>query len=180
MKILFLFISCLTGIICLGLAYFLALRPNDDKSARFTREPRWLGTLVGAICLTWAAYHGVQMLEGDLEKFRPIAWGLVPVTVVLSYPFLDYINARVLGGFLTLAANHLINGAFVFDVPGRAFYSIICLILGVIGMIGIGLPWRYRDLIDLARQKAAIRKTCLLAFGIAGIVLIIMPWFARL
>ena len=180
MKILFLLISCSTGLICLALAFLLGLKPRTKNAPRLTREPRIVGTIVGAGCLVWAAYHGVQMLEGDLEKFRVVAWGLVPVVIVLSYFFLDYINARVLGGLLTLCANHLINGAFVFDVPLRGFYSILCLLLGIFGMVGIGLPWRYRDLIELAREKGGVQKTCLAAFGIIGIALLTMPWAARL
>ena len=180
MKILFLLISCSTGLICLALAFLLGLKPTMKNAPKLTREPRLVGTIVGAGCLVWAAYHGVQMLEGDLERFRVVAWGLVPVITVLSYFFLDYINARVLGGLLALCANHLINGAFVFDVPLRGFYSILCLFLGIFGMVGIWMPWRFRDLIELSGQKDSVRKTCLAVFGIIGIALLTMPWAARL
>ena len=180
MKILFLIISCSTGLICLALAFLLGMKPRLKNAPRLAREPRLVGTIVGAGCLVWAAYYGVQMLEGDLEKFRIYVWCLVPVIIVLSYFLLDYINARVLGGLLTLCANHLINGAFVFDVPFRGFYSILCLLLGVFGMVGLGLPWRYRDLVEQSNKKDAVGKTCLAVFGIIGIALLTMPWAARL
>ncbi len=180
MKILFISISCITGLLCLALAYLLGLRSTMKNAPRLAREPRLVGELVGAGCLVWGAYYGVQMLEGDLEKFRIAVWCLVPIVIGLSYFFVDYLNARALGGLLALCANHLINGAFVFDVPLRGFYSILCLMLGVFGLIGIGLPWRYRDLIDISGRNAAVGKTCLAVFGIIGIALVAMPWAARL
>lgn len=166
----------------MGLAYLLGkmTTTRGESSIQYCRKPVWPGMVLGVVCLVWSAYHGCQMLEGDLERYRTFVWILVPVTTVLSYFYLDYINARVLGGFMTLCANHLICGAFAYDVPGRSFYSIVCLLLGIVGMVGIGLPWRYRDTIRLCARNDHARMAIAGVLVVFGCVLFVMPIFARM
>lgn len=182
MKLIFVSLSCVFGVVCLLLAYLAAVKSVREPEAcrRLPREPRWAGVALGTLCLVWSAWHGAQMLEGDLEKFRVAAWALVPVTAVLSYFYLDYVNARSLGGFLTLCANHLVNAAFAFDVPGRGFYCVLCLVMGVAGMVGIGLPWRYRDWLKWSGTDRRVGIGSAVFLGVTGVAALVMPWFARM
>ena len=179
---LFLLVAISLAIACflLGGAFFQLSKGNlTDVIPTWPRKPIAPGVAVGAVCLVWSAYYGCLMLEGNLAKFHPIVWALVPITIGLSIFYLDYLNARAFGGFFTLSANFLIIKAFVHDVPGRPFFSCICLALGIFGMVALSLPWRIRDLIELGGKNKTLAQILSAIFAFCGIVLIIMPLFAR-
>ncbi len=180
--LLFLLVSVILAVFCLCLAgmFFLLSRGNwKNVAPTWPRKPIAPGVVVGAICLVWSAYYGCLMLEGNLAKFHSLVWALVPITIALSIFYLDYLNARAFGGFFTLSANFLIIKAFVHDVPGRPFFSCICLALGIFGMVALSLPWRIRDLIELGGKNKTLAQALSAVFALCGIVLIIMPLFAR-
>ena len=180
--LLFLLVSIILAVFCLCLAgmFFQLSRGNwTDVAPSWSRKPIAPGVVVGAACLVWSAYYGCLMLEGNLAKFHSIVWALVPITIALSIFYLDYLNSRAFGGFFTLSANFLIIKAFVHDVPGRPFFSCICLVLGVFGMVALSLPWRIRDLIELGGKNKTLAQALSAIFAFCGIVLIIMPIFSR-
>jgi len=180
--LLFLLVSIILAVFCLCLAgmFFQLSRGNwTDVAPSWPRKPIAPGVVVGAACLVWSAYYGCLMLEGNLAKFHSIVWALVPITIALSIFYLDYLNSRAFGGFFTLSANFLIIKAFVHDVPGRPFFSCICLALGIFGMVSLSLPWRIRDLIELGGKNKTLAQALSAVFALCGIVLIIMPLFAR-
>ena len=180
--LLFLLVSIILAVFCLCLAgmFFQLSRGNwTDVAPSWPRKPIAPGVVVGAACLVWSAYYGCLMLEGNLAKFHSIVWALVPITIALSIFYLDYLNSRAFGGFFTLSANFLIIKAFVHDVPGRPFFSCFCLALGIFGMVALSLPWRIRDLIELGGKNKTLAQALSAIFAFCGIVLIIMPLFAR-
>lgn len=175
----FTLISLLLGLLSLFYAYLFAV--VSQRRAVWCRSfPRlkWPGMILGAVCLTWSAWHACIMLEGDLQRFHIWVKLLVPVSLVLCYFFLDYLNARALGGFMILAVNYLLHAAFVHAVPGRGFYAIICLLLGTLGLFLVGVPWRLRQMLELASSNTrwAVALGCV--FAICAASLIIQPFFS--
>lgn len=180
---LFLLVSITLAVFCLFLTIvFFQLSQGKwmDCAPAWPRKPIIPGVVIGAVSLVWSAYYGCLMLEGNLAKLHPIVWALVPITIGLSIFYLDYLNARAFGGFFTLSANFLIIQAFIHDVPNRGLFSCICLLLGIFGMVALSLPWRIRDLFELAGKNVACAKTLSAVFALCGLLLIIMPIFARI
>ncbi|MBP5673764.1 MAG: hypothetical protein J6X49_15355 [Victivallales bacterium] len=180
--LLFLIVSAFIAIACLSLAaVFFKLSSGDltDKAPKWPRRPIAPGLVIGTISLVWSAYYGCLMLEGNLAKLHPVVWALVPITAITSAFFLDYLNARAFGGFFTLSANFLIIQAFIHDVPCRPIFSILCLILGLFGMVALSLPWRIRDLFEIAGKNATCAKALAVASAIFGLLILLMPLFAR-
>ena len=172
---MFILLSIITA--ALTLFWCWALLKSRHDTSRLARL-KWPGVALGIPCLIWSAWHACEMLEGDLAKFHTLVWMLVPITAVLCIWLMDYLFARATGGFLILAANELIRGAFIHAVPIRPLYSFICLMLGVAGMFLVATPWRLRNLLEhtpqnLRRQRMAAG---VLAFSVA--VLSILPWFS--
>lgn len=179
---LFLLVAISLSIACFFLAgSFFQLSKGHlvDTIPTWPRKPIAPGVAIGSVCLVWSAYYGCLMLEGNLAKFHPIVWALVPITIGLSIFYLDYLNARAFGGFFTLSANFLIIKAFVHDVPGRPFFSCICLALGIFGMVALSLPWRIRDLFELGGKNKQAARILAAVFALCGLLLIVMPIFAR-
>jgi len=172
---MFTLLSILTAALILFWCWAL-LKSRQEPS--FFPRMKWPGVALGIPCLIWSAWHACEMLEGDLAKFHPLVWLLVPITTVLCAWLMDYLFARATGGFLILAANELIHDAFVHNVPVRPLYSAVCILLGVAGMFLVASPWRLRNLLERTPQNAQRQRVVagVLVFSIA--VLFILPWFS--
>ncbi len=172
----FTLVSLLLGLLAFFYAYLFAIASRRGYSW-FRSFPRlkWPGLALGTLCLIWSGWHACVMLEGDLQRFHIWIKLLVPAGIVLCYFFLDYLNARAQGGFMILTANYLLHAAFVHAVPGRAFYSIVCLALGVLGLFLVGTPWRLRQLLERSAADIRWAKGLGLAFAICGVSLILQP-----
>jgi hypothetical protein len=151
---LFILLSACLGVfsLCLAVLYGLVPRGLQDWQRALARQ-RWLGLALGSICLIWAAHHACIMLEGELSSFHIFVVLAVPLAIVLCFFFLDFLFARALGGFFILCSNRLLYEAFVHNMSGRGFYSLICLAMGVIGLFWLGAPWYFRDSLELAARR---------------------------
>ena len=120
------------------------------------------------------------MLEGGLAKFHTLVWCLVPILSILCALYLDYLFARSLGGFLILSANELIRCAFIYDVPLRGGYSVVCLLMGICGLFLLGAPWHLRDALKLADNKPPVGRAIAATLVAAAILLIVLGCLRRL
>ncbi len=111
-----------------------------------------------------------------MQRFHIYVKLLVPFTIVASYFLLDYLNARALGAFMILAANHLLHAAFVAELPARGFYSIVCLALGVAGLFLLGSPWRMRQTMQLAVKNPRWGMGLAAVFVVCAASLVIQPF----
>ena len=174
---LFLPLTFFLAALLMFLGYAFAIQP--DKMAALPRL-RWAGIVLGIPCLIWSAWHGCIMLEGGLAKFHTLVWCLVPILSILCALYLDYLFARSLGGFLILSTNELIRCAFIYDVPLRGVYSVLCLLLGVCGLFLLGAPWHLRDTLKLAENNTTAGRSIAAALAVAALLLILLSCLKRL
>ncbi|MBQ6474366.1 MAG: hypothetical protein IJJ33_20460 [Victivallales bacterium] len=172
---MFILLSIITA--ALVLFWCWALLKSRQEPGRLPRL-KWPGVALGIPCLVWSAWHACEMLEGDLARFHPLVWLLVPVSAILCAWLMDYLFARATGGFLILAANELIHGAFVHAVPVRPLFSAVCLLLGVAGMFLIASPWHLRNLLERAPQNARRQRVAAGALVFAAATLFLLPLFS--
>lgn len=173
----FILLSTCLGALCLFLAVLYGSLPRGLRDwQRALPRQRWLGLLLGSVCLIWAAYHACIMLEGDLSRFHFLVKLAVPAGIVLCFFFLDFLFARALGGFFILCANQLLHDAFVHDVGGRGVYSLVCLALGLIGLFLLGAPWHFRDSMDLALRRPLWSRLLAGLFLLFALVLLAQPY----
>lgn len=166
---IFIILSLVIAAFLFFLAYVCAFQPQ-----RFASLPRnvWWGMAIGIPCLAWSAWHACIMLEGGLAKFHTIVWLLVPTIAILSYFYLDYLFSRALGGLFILAANEMIRCAFAHAIPLRPLFSLVCLLIGVMGLFMLGTPWRMRDAISLAAKNRRYGRGFATALIFMGLVII--------
>lgn len=131
---------------------------------------RIAGEILGVVCLSWAAYYACGMMEGGLVKYRIVIKLLVPVVAVLAYTHLDFLFARAFGGFLLLAVNVLLHGAFTVAVPFRPFYSVMCYGVGIAGLFLVAAPWVMRDMLSRAADGGRWRCGLTVACALGGLV----------
>ena len=160
-RLMFQVLTILFALLVAGLGG-LALFPQ--ASAKVPRC-RWLGMLLGGVCLCWGAYEGCVMLEGDLARFRPFVIALVPLGLAGGWFLLDYLTARSWGGRLVFLANALMHEAFVESCACRPLYCLVCIAWGVAGMVLVASPWHLRRLLEKAASDARWRRALV---GVAG------------
>jgi len=136
------------------------------------------GEIIGLVCLVWSAYHVCAMLEGDLEKFRILVRLLAPVVAILGYYHLDYLFTRALGGFVLLAVNHLLHGAFVARIAMRPAFSVICYAIAMAALLLVASPWWFRDLLEKTAESATWRRAWTAGLGAASVAFVVFA-FAR-
>ena len=134
---------------------------------------RVLGGIVATLCLIWAAYQVLPMLEGGLARYRIVVKLTVPVVAVLSYFHLDYLLTRAVGGLLLLVLNHLLHAAFVAQIPMRPLFSAICYVISLAGFFMVGAPWRFRDVLERAGESVQWRRGVCAAFGVCGVAFLL-------
>ena len=173
----YLALTFITSGLLLFLGYAFGFAPG--RMAPLPRL-RWAGILLGVPCLVWSAWHGCIMLEGGLAKFHTLVWLLVPVISILGGLYLDYLFARALGGFLILSANELIRCGFIFDVPLRGLYSVICLAMGICGLFLLGAPWHLRDALKLSEEKLGAGRALAVTLTACALLLILLACMKRL
>ena len=146
------------------------LSPVSKWAVKLPRH-RLAGIVLGVPCLVWCAWHGCIMLEGGLAKYHLLVWCLVPVISVLAGLYLDYLFARVMGGFFILSANEMIRCAFTYNVPLRPVFSLICLAMGICGLFLLGAPWHLRDALKLAGEKPVLGRCIAAVLAICAVFL---------
>lgn len=131
----------------------ILLRHRPELYRKLPRH-RVLGVILGTLCLAWAAWYALPLLEGGMAKYQNIIKLLVPVVAILAYFYLNFIFARALGGFLILAVTMLLASAFANQIPVRWLYSLVCYAVAIGGMFLIAAPWLLRDVL----QKCTVAK----------------------
>ncbi len=159
-----LFFAFLMGAASVLFSFGCARWPGLHK--RLPRE-RVIGSVLASICLVWAVFLVLPMLEGGMLRYRTLLKLLVPGIAVLAYFFLDYLFTRALGGFLLLCLNAMIYQAFVVNLPlpFRTVYDLLCYGIGIGGLLLIGMPWVFRDLLEKAETARLWRMRLGVVFG---------------
>lgn len=102
------------------------------------------GVIVAALDLAWCVPYSKPIAPDFM-----VNW-LIPIAVVslwLSYQFLDYLFSRAFGGFLILFAHYMLYASFTYRAPGKPFLSLLCFVLGTLGIFLCGKPHLMRDMI---------------------------------
>ena len=148
---------------------FTQLPKYPDTWRKLPRE-RVIGFIIGLGCLNWTVNLVQFLLEGGMERFRPFLWPVAAIIAVASWFYLDYLFTRSLGGILLLVANYLIHAAFVHHAPLRPLLTLNCYLLGILGMILIASPFRFRDALQRAAESARYRQVMSGGLLLSGLI----------
>ncbi len=144
------------------------LIPRFPEAWRKVPRDRYVGLLIGIFCVVQSLRMVNLLLEGSLEPLRH--W-LIPLGLFIclgAFFYLEYLFTRALGGFLLLMSNQVMHSAFVEHVPQRWFIAISCYLLGIVGIILITSPFRFRDLLRRIPDSSTWRWATALPLVIAG------------
>src|ERR1700747_31449 len=137
------------------------LRP--DFASVVQRFPRSYvaGVILLTMCLVWTFWLLATIQMGEFSAFRRpllIAW---PIGYGLTLRFVDeFLAVRALGILCLLAAEPLLDAAFLRYETSRLFLTLFAYLLIVAGLFWVAIPYVLRDHINWI-ARSVFRWRCL-------------------
>src|SRR4030095_15078217 len=131
------------------------------------------GVVLLTICLVWTFWLVATIQMGEFSGFRRPLLIALPLGYVLALVFVDeFLAVRALGVLCLLAAEPLLDAAFLRYETSRLLVTVFAYLLIIIGLFWVAIPYILRDQINwLARS--AFRWRCLHAIELiyGGVIL---------
>lgn len=148
------------------LAALVFREPLRASLPKFPRSPQ-----AGFILLTLAAIWAfIIVSRADLGELQPRRGLLMAAVVILYFMTLwqmrEFLAARALGMILLLAAEPLLDAAFLRPQLSRLLLPALAYAWVLFGLFFVGMPWLVRDIISWATATTR-RFSLLLAAGAA-------------
>lgn len=171
-----------TALILVGLlliaAHALALwKPLDAQAwlRTFPRSKNWGIGLVTAASVWFFALVWTMDL-GEFSNWRQTVLILTPVAWLLTMKFVDeFLAVRALGMLTLLAAEPLLESAFLRPEQSRLFLVTLVYVWIVFAMFWVGMPYTLRDQVGWVTANQKRWKTAALAGFVYGILLLVLP-----
>ncbi len=167
----------LTGLL-LTLGHGWALLKPDDAKAWLRRFPRsksfGVGLLAIAAIWSWFLIYNIDL--GEFTNWRPRLLILIPIAFFLTVKYVDeFLAVRALGMLGLLAAEPLLEAAWMRPEGSRLVLVSLAYIWILLGMFWIGMPYLLRDQIAWVTKNESRWRAA--AFGglIYGVLLLILP-----
>jgi len=158
-------------LIVLGL---IGLTKPDVASVvkRFPRS-RVAGVVLLTICLVWTFWLLSTIQMGEFSTFRRPLLIALPIGYVLALFFVDeFLAVRALGILCLLAAEPLLDAAFLRYETSRLLVTVFAYLLIIAGLFWVAIPYVLRDQINWI-ARSGFRWRCLHAIELiyGGVIL---------
>ena len=139
---------------------------------RFPRS-RAAGVVLLTICLVWTFWLVATIQMGEFSSFRRPLLIALPIGYVLALFFVDeFLAVRALGILCLLAAEPLLDAAFLRYETSRLLVTVFAYLLIIAGLFWVAIPYILRDQINWI-ARSAFRWRCLHAIELiyGGVIL---------
>jgi multisubunit Na+/H+ antiporter MnhG subunit len=127
---------------------------------RFPRS-RVAGVIVLTICLMWTFWLLATIQMGEFSAFRRPLLIALPIGYALALRFVDeFLAVRALGILCLLAAEPLLDAAFLRYETSRLLITVFAYVLIVAGLFWVAIPYVLRDQINWS-ARSVFRWRCL-------------------
>ena len=127
---------------------FAKAKAAQDWLRAFPRN-KPAGVILSAILAAWF-YWLVKVSDlGEFSGWRSLVLSLTPVSAVLAMFFMqEFLAVRALGGLALMAAEPLLESAFLQDSQARLLLVVLTYVWIIAGMFWVGMPYTMRDQIS--------------------------------
>jgi hypothetical protein len=167
----------LTGLWLL-LAHGYALLKGAEVREWLRTFPRSksMGTLLLVVVTAWSWWLVATIDLGEFSNWRDRLKVLVPVAAVLTYLYADeFLAARSLGMLVLLAAEPLLEAAFLRPELTRLFLVTLVYVWIGFALFWIGMPYTLRDQIAWLIASEKRWRTAAFAGVAYGVLLLALP-----
>ena len=145
-------------LVVLGLLGFI----KPDLASAVKQFPRsWIaGVVLLTICLAWTMWLLATIQMGEFAGFRRPLLIALPIGYVLTLFFVDeFLAVRALGILCLLAAEPLLDAAFLRYETSRLLVTVFAYLLIVAGLFWVAIPYILRDQINWT-ARSVFRWRC--------------------
>jgi hypothetical protein len=124
------------------------------------------GVVLLTICLAWTFWLVATIQMGEFSAFRRPLLIALPIGYALALRFVDeFLAVRALGILCLLAAEPLLDAAFLRYEPSRLLVTVFAYILIIAGLFWVSIPYVFRDQINWS-ARSPFRWRCLNAIAL--------------
>jgi hypothetical protein len=161
----------LTGLFLIGIHAVAVLAPQATKDwLKALPRSKSMGFVLFTMVAVWAELLVWIVDLGEFTPWRPRLLLFVPIAYVLTLMFVEeFLAARALGMLVLLAAEPLLEAAFLRPETSRLFLVSLVYVWISFALFWIGMPYTLRDQIGwLTRTAARWRLTAIggVAYGV--------------
>ncbi len=152
--------------------YHLSLHTAGSVVQRFPRS-YITGVILITICLVWTFWLVATIQMGEFSGFRRPLLIALPIGYGLVLRFVDeFLAVRALGILCLLAAEPLLDAAFLRYESSRLLITVFAYVLIVAGLFWVAVPYVLRDQINWS-TRSVLRWRCLNATALiyGGVIL---------
>ena len=170
------------GLIAGGLLALLSLSaivlPARNLLPHFPRS-RMAGAALLTVDLIWSFWLLATMEMGEFASFRRPLLIILPVGFILVLRFVDeFLAVRALGILCLLAAEPLLNAAFLRPETSRLLVAVLAYLMIVAGLIWVTMPYLLRDQIQWSTRSSG-RWWLFSGFGLVlGVAILVCAFVA--
>src|SRR6266568_180549 len=118
------------------------------------------GVVLLTICLAWTFWLVATIQMGEFSSFRRPLFIALPIGYVLALRFVDeFLAVRALGILCLLAAEPLLDAAFLRYETSRLLVTVFAYVLVVAGLFWVMIPYLLRDQINWSAQSTPRWRT---------------------
>jgi hypothetical protein len=159
-------IGLIAGVLLALLSLAAIFLPARDFLPQFPRS-RTAGAALLTVDLIWSFWLLATMEMGEFASFRRPLLIILPVGFVLVLKFVDeFLAVRALGILCLLAAEPLLDAAFLRPETSRLLVSVLAYLMILAGLFWVTMPYLLRDQIHWS-TKAAGRWRLVSGLGFA-------------
>lgn len=143
-------VGIVLGVILLSSHLAAILKPEYWKKAlKALPRQRAVGSVLLTIDFLWVLWLALSRDWGEFYKLKVPALVLLPVAYFIVLFFLEeFLTARALGILMILAADPILESAFLKPVPSRLLVVLVAYSWIILGLFWVGIPHLFRDQID--------------------------------
>jgi multisubunit Na+/H+ antiporter MnhG subunit len=149
------------------------MKPDFSQAAKQFPRSRVAGVVLLTVCLIWTFWLVATIQMGEFSSFRRPLLIALPVGYVLALFFVDeFLAVRALGILCLLAAEPLLDAAFLRYEMSRLLVTVFAYLLIIAGLFWVAIPYVLRDQINWS-ARSAFRWRCLHALVLVygGVIL---------
>ena len=166
-----------TGLVLIATHALALIRPitTQDWLRAFPRSSAaGLLLLVTAAIWSWLLVAYIDL--GEFTNWRPRILVFIPVAAFLTWKYVDeFLAARALGMVVLLAAEPLLEAAWMRPEAGRLLLVVLAYAFITFALFWIGMPYTLRNQIAWLTKHEGRWRTAAFAGICYGAVLLILP-----
>ena len=137
------------------------MKPDFAQVVKQFPRSRFAGIVLLTICLAWTFWLLATIQMGEFSSFRRPLLIALPIGYVLTLFFVDeFLAVRALGILWLLAAEPLLDAAFLRYETSRLLVTVFAYLLIIAGLFWVAIPYVLRDQLNWI-TRSAFRWRCL-------------------